>query len=223
MSQAAPALSMLLGRTSLGVTNNYVGPGLSGLLLSYFDLNVIFLIEFVTFLVAVIATKSTVIPRPPKGKEDKGSVKKEVMTALGYIWERKGLFTLLCFSSLGKFPLPPRNVSLTCRSFFKRTESSVIYPTYLKFFPSKCCGKCAHNLRYRSSLWFFHSQCMGRSPTQDLRSFRSFFPPRWKNYFILFAEISRNSLCFFWSVGECLLYFFCWIFVYVIDTLPEGM
>lgn len=102
MSQAAPALSMLLGNVTTGVTNNSKGPGLSGLLLGFFDLNVIFFIEFVTFLVAVMATSRTEIPRPPSVKEEKGSVKKEVMNALEYIWQRKGLFMLLCFSSLGK-------------------------------------------------------------------------------------------------------------------------
>ena len=67
-----------------------------------FDLNVIFAIEFLTFLVAVSATWSVQIPKPPKAEESKGSMTQEVLVALKYIRQRNGLFALLCFSTLGK-------------------------------------------------------------------------------------------------------------------------
>jgi hypothetical protein len=106
---------------------------LSGALLGYFDLNVIFLIEFVTFLVAVAATGSTVIPRPPKVQEEKGSMRKEVMTALGYIWERKGLAVLMAFSTLGKFQLD-NQLEKNLRNFSSNKFTFIFLPTLEIFF-----------------------------------------------------------------------------------------
>ena len=84
----------------------HLGPGLSGVLLSYIDLNGIFAIEFITCLCAVMATSSVVIPRPPKGssqENEKSGIWSEVKVALSYISQRPALLCLLAFLALGHF------------------------------------------------------------------------------------------------------------------------
>ncbi len=54
LNQLAPALSML------------IGPGLTGFLLQTIELEGIFLLEFVTFFIAVTITSVTTIPQPKR-------------------------------------------------------------------------------------------------------------------------------------------------------------
>lgn len=91
-----------------------VAPGLAGFLVGAFGLGVVFIIDYVTFVINIIFLLMMDIPRPPKQSSQTGRMKfwAELSSGFKYIWERPSFVSLICIFTVTMFLLPGLGYSL---------------------------------------------------------------------------------------------------------------
>jgi len=91
-----------------------LAPSLAGFILGSFGLEVVFIIDFITFLVNIIILSLMTIPRPPRAAEQTGKMKfwAELSAGFRYIRERPPFVTLLGLFTTIMFFLPGLAYSL---------------------------------------------------------------------------------------------------------------
>ncbi len=91
-----------------------LAPSLAGLIVSTFGLEVVFIIDIITFIINIFILMMIIIPRPPQAVEPSGRMKFWVELSAGfrYLRERPALRTLLSLFTITLFLLPGMAFSL---------------------------------------------------------------------------------------------------------------
>lgn len=91
-----------------------LAPSLAGFIVGAFGLEIVFIIDFITFLVNVIILSMMSIPRPPRAAEQTGRMNfwADLSTGIRYIRERPSFITLLSLFTIIMFFLPGLAYSL---------------------------------------------------------------------------------------------------------------
>ena len=89
-----------------GPAASVFAPAIAAFIYAVIDVEGAILVDLFTFIVAMIVIFSVRIPRPEEteeGRKLKGSILKEMMGGLTYLWERKPLFLTVCYLSMVNF------------------------------------------------------------------------------------------------------------------------
>lgn len=111
-----------------GPAASVFAPAIAALVYAAVDVEGAILIDLFTFLVAVSVIFSVHIPRPTEteeGRKLKGSIWKEMIGGIQYLWDRKLLFFILCYVSLLNFLIAGASV-LNTPYILARTENNEV-------------------------------------------------------------------------------------------------
>jgi DHA3 family macrolide efflux protein-like MFS transporter len=91
-----------------------LAPSLAGFIVGAFDLEVVFIVDFITFIVNILILSLMSIPRPPRTAEQTGKLNfwADLSTGIRYIRERPAFVTLLSLFTIIMFFLPGLAYSL---------------------------------------------------------------------------------------------------------------
>jgi predicted MFS family arabinose efflux permease len=91
-----------------------LAPSLAGLIMSTFGLEVVFIIDVITFIINIFILMMITIPHPPQAAEPSGRMKfwAELSAGFRYLLERPSLRTLLSLFTITLFLLPGMAYSL---------------------------------------------------------------------------------------------------------------
>jgi MFS transporter, DHA3 family, macrolide efflux protein len=89
------------------------GPALAGVLMQFFGLSVVLLVDALTFAVGAICIAIARIPRPPRDEAGEQNLIREARDGWAYIAERPGLLGLLTLSAASSFVFAIASIAIT--------------------------------------------------------------------------------------------------------------
>jgi MFS transporter, DHA3 family, macrolide efflux protein len=89
------------------------GPALAGILMQFFGLSTVLLVDALTFVVGAICIALARVPRPPREDEGEESLLREAQDGWAYIAERPGLLGLLALGAASSFVFAIASIAIT--------------------------------------------------------------------------------------------------------------
>jgi MFS transporter, DHA3 family, macrolide efflux protein len=89
------------------------GPALAGVLMQFFDLSVVLLVDALTFVVGAVCIALARIPRPPRDETGEDNLIREAHEGWSYIAQRPGLLGLLTLSAASSFVFAIASIAIT--------------------------------------------------------------------------------------------------------------